>query len=107
MEALNISFSYNWNNKLDCNAFTTIRLFQPDKHKVDMPVSCILKGAKKCDGSIKKVKVFLLAEMTDYMAWLDTGYDKEKTIKIIKRMYSSVDFNTKQLAFILIVKDKK
>lgn len=107
MEALNIPFSYNWNNKLECNAFTTIRLYQPEKHKVDMPVDCVLKGALKCKGKIKKVKVFLLHEMTDYMAWLDTGYDKEEATKIIQRMYSAVDFKTKQLAFILIVKDKK
>ncbi|MBF7091118.1 hypothetical protein IUY40_06160 [Flavobacterium sp. ALJ2] len=27
-----LEFSTNWNNKLDCKCFTTIRIFNPAKH---------------------------------------------------------------------------
>ena len=27
-----LEFSTNWNNKLDCKCFTTIRLYNPNKH---------------------------------------------------------------------------
>lgn len=106
MDILTIPFSYNWNNKLDCTAFTTIRLYSADNHVPDRAVSIIIKGVSKGTGKIKGCKRFMLADMNDYIAYLDTGYNKEQATNVILRMYPNVDFKTKQLALLLIVKDK-
>ena len=103
---LNIPFSYNWNNKLDCHAFTTIRIYNPAIHFVGNMVDPVLKGQSKGKGVMADVKPFLLKNLNPFMSYLDTGYSVEECAKIIKTMYPKIDFNTKQLAFILIVKDK-
>lgn len=107
MDKLPIPFSYNWNNKLDCKAFTTIRLYSPDNHVIGKEVNAVLKGVSKGTGKIVKVKCFLLKDLNDYMAYLDTGYDAVETANIIRKMYPAVDFTKKLLAFILILKDKQ
>jgi hypothetical protein len=106
MDTLTLPFSYNWNNKLDCLAFTTIRLYSAQNHVPDRPVQYTLKGVLKGNGKLKGCKKFLLHEMNEYIAYLDTGYSLEEAKNIIIRMYPNVDFKTKQLALLLIVKDK-
>lgn len=105
MEPLPIPFSYNWNNKLDCKALTTIRIYSPHNHVPDRAVLLNLKGVGKGTGKIKGVKKFYLADLNDYMAYIDTGYNKEECAKIIRTMYPTFDFANKYMAFILIVKD--
>ena len=51
---ITIPFSYNWNNKLDCKAFTTIRIFNPENHRPEIAVNAVLKGASKGTGKIKE-----------------------------------------------------
>ena len=104
---ININFSYNWNNKLDCKAFTTIRIYSVVKHIPGQEVNIQLGGADLCEGKIIEVKRFFLKDMTNYMAYLDTGYDKEEATKIITRMYPRFDFTKQMLAFILILKNKQ
>jgi hypothetical protein len=103
---LQIPFSQNWNNKLNCSAFTTIRLYNASKHQAGTPVLIVLKGATIAEGKIIAVKPFILASLNEYMAYLDTGYSRAETDKLIRTMYPTVDFTKKQLAFILIVKNK-
>ena len=102
---LTIPFSYNWNNKLDCKAFTTIRIYSHDNHRPGTSVNAVLKGISKGVGKIMNVKTFLLKDLNDFMAYLDTGYNTAECQKIIKTMYPNLNFDTKLLAFILIVKD--
>jgi hypothetical protein len=102
---ITIQFSYNWNNKLECKAFTTIRLFQPEKHVKGMAVVYTIKGVEKGFGRIEEVKVFYLANLNPYMSYLDTGYSVVECTKIIKTMYPRIEFAKQQLAFILIVKN--
>lgn len=100
-----IPFSYNWNNKLDCKAFTTIRLYNPNKHFEGNQVNIWLKGGARGTGTIKAVKPFLLEKLNPFISYLDTGYSVEECRNIILKMYPSINFQTKQLALILIVKD--
>jgi hypothetical protein len=101
-----LNFSFNWNNKLDCNAFTSIRLYQPEKHFVGNQVNILLKGHNKGSGVLKGVKPMNLRQINDYIAYLDTGYDAEECKNILRRMYSKVDFESKLIVLLLIVKDK-
>ena len=102
-----ITFSYNWNNKLQCKAFTTIRLYSPNKYKIGDTYKIILK--KECIGAgrIIAIRNFLLIELNDDIAYLDTGYSKQECEKIIRRMYESkVNLNKVLFSLILIQKSE-
>jgi hypothetical protein len=104
---MQINFSTNWNNKLSCQAFTTLRIYNAEKHVTGTAVDIQLKGNTLDTGIIKQVKVLNIEQINDYIAYLDTGYSREECMNILKRMYSTADWNTTRLALILIVKDKK
>ena len=97
-----INFSYNWNNKLDCKSFTTLRLSNRNKYKIGETYSVSIKNQIKKNVVIIDIKTIWLHEINDFIAYLDTGYSKEECINIIKKMYKSVDFKKKQFDFILL-----
>lgn len=102
-----LKFTYNWNKKLDCTAFTTIRIYNPQKHIQGERVNLLLKEKPIGLGVVKNVFPFYLHELTELIAYLDTGYNLQTTRDIIHKMYSKVDFTTQKIALLLIVKDKK
>jgi hypothetical protein len=102
---MKLEFSYNWNNKLNCKAFTTLRLYNPDKHRTGTPLEIFLKGADLGTGSIQGVKPMMLNDINEYIARIDTGYNREECINIIKRMYPKVDFSKQQMVLLLVVRD--
>lgn len=96
-----ITFSSNWNNKLCCEYFTSIRLYNDLRYGVGRTLEVAFK-----DKIIKKVQVIsmkrlMLKDITTYIAGLDTGYPPEQCRKIISQMYPNVNFNTEPLSFIL------
>ncbi|MFK5856574.1 MAG: hypothetical protein QM503_10615 [Bacteroidota bacterium] len=99
----NIYYTYNWNNKLDCLAFTTIRLRNDQVYYKGMVANVILKKVDRGPVIIVGIKHFLLHELNEFMARIDTGYSKEKTIAIIQTMYKNrnINWKTQQLSFIL------
>jgi hypothetical protein len=99
-----ITFSYNWNNKLDCTAFTTLRLRNDQRYQPGYQYEINLKGESKGIGEITSVKNFYLDQLNPFIAYLDTGYDVAKCREIILRMYPKVDFNRTMLSLILIRK---
>ena len=107
-----IKFSYNWNNKLSGQAFTTIRLKDDSRFIPGQTYEIFLKHGKEerffCYAMIEAIKNLRLSEITTFMARLDTGYSREECIRIIQTMYKNVvkDWNTQQLMFILLVKEK-
>ena len=102
-----IVFSYNWNNKLDNNAFTTLRLEDERKYYVGKEVNIKLKSQEYGNAIIRGVKPLMLSQINDYIAYLDTGYDAAECTNIIRRMYPQVDFTKKRLVLVLLVKQKK
>lgn len=102
----NITFSYNWNNKLECKAYTTLRLLQPEKYVVGETYDIILKEEVIHNATIVNIKPIWLRELNEYIAYLDTGYNLIECTNIIKRMYPKVDFTKKKLAFILLRKQE-
>lgn len=97
-----LNFSYNWNNKLDCNVFTTLRL-KSERYKVGNKFRLFLKEDHKKDVEIIAVKHFPLSNITDYIAGLDTGYTAPERQALIKKMYTNknIDWSSQQLAFVL------
>lgn len=108
-----IRFSYNWNNKLSGNAWTTIRLKDDRRFVVGKTYQINLKNGKDdrffCYASIEGIRDFYLKELNSFMARIDTGYSLPECTNIITTMYKNIvhDWENQKLSFILLVKVKK
>lgn len=97
-----IRFSYNWNNKLNCKAFTTIRLYSDTKYNkgeeytIELNEQTMLKTA-----TIVDIELLRINDICERIALLDTGYSAEETKKILKKMYKAVNWETQRLMLIL------
>lgn len=92
-----IRFSYNWNNKLDSNQFTTIRRYNQRKYVVGAVHSVFLKVKKewvecKNKAKIRDVKCLKLSQIVSnpWICGLDTGYSEKETEVILRRMHKGV-----------------
>lgn len=102
-----ITFSTNWNNKLDCKAFTTLRLRNDSKYVPGQTYSIYHKDSYWGKAVIRSISHFYLKDLNNFIAYLDTGYSKEECAAIIQKMYPKVDFANKQLSLILLVYDQE
>lgn len=96
-----LKFSYNWNNKLYCEAFTTIRIAQPNRFVIGQQFEIILNKNSLKRATVVGYKEFFIGQLNEYMSYLDTGYSVDETVAIIVKMYPTVDFLTKKLCFVL------
>lgn len=106
-----LTFSYNWNNKLNCDCFTTLRLHNSNKFKEGNTFKIVLKqhGQENNIGLAKVSKVYptRLQNLSDHACMLDTGYTKEDTINIVKNMYKNMSgFCEQTTVFDLVVLKK-
>lgn len=107
-----INFSNNWNNKLDCDCFTTIRLKNDKKYVLGKSYNITLttKGEARNIGVFKceQIKNFKIQSMNDFIARLDTGYNVAEATELIKRFYKNslfpIDWEKTYLSLILLVK---
>lgn len=84
-EIRTLDFSYNWNHKLDCDYFTTLRL--SDRFQVGEWLLCFLKNASKGRGLVVDKKRLTVGQLNPWVCGLDTGYTVEETKAILKRMH--------------------
>ena len=98
-----IEFGYNWNGKLMNKAFTTIRLHNSGKYTVGSTFDIFLKGELKGKALLKKVKIFKIDQLNDYICYLDTGYGVTETKNILSKMYKDIDLNNALFDFCLLV----
>ena len=100
-----LEFSYNWNNKLQCNVFTTIRLAD---YPVGKRFNVFLKGEFLYTATIIEKVERKLSTLNNFICYLDTGYDVVETRNIITRMYQKYNVNwvTKPLYIYQIQKNK-
>src|ERR1035437_8316844 len=101
-----ISFSYNWNNKLDNKAFTTIRLHNPNKYIVENEYNIILNEIPKAIAVLQDKRTFNIIKLNDFICYLDTGYNQTQTINMLKRMYNNINLNTALFDLCLLVYKK-
>ena len=99
-----LEFSTNWNNKLDCKCFTTIRIYNPTKHFQGNTFEIFLKRKYKGKATVMTIGALKLENLTDYICFLDTGYSKIETIEILRKMYPKIDFKNQYLCIILLQK---
>lgn len=100
-----IRFSFNWNNKLTNRAFTTLRLHNPGKYVVGQRYQIELKGQPKGTATLAQKRIVELQNLNEFICFLDTGYSRNDTIAIIKRMYKGIEMTAK-MDFCLLVYDE-
>ncbi|MCA0447675.1 MAG: hypothetical protein LCH54_15745 [Bacteroidetes bacterium] len=93
-----IKFTTNWNNKLACNCFTTIRPWNPDVYKIGTTYLIRHTDKNKSRDLMDPFKAELIAgnsfpleKLPEISAALDTGYDRMKTMDIMRKMYENAD----------------
>ena len=97
-----IRFSFNWNNKLNNKAFTTLRLHNPGKYKPGQRYQIELNGQPKGIATLQEKRTLKIADLNNFICFLDTGYNRNETIAILKRMYKGIDINA-MIDFCLLV----
>ena len=100
-----LKFRYNWNNKLTCSVYTTIRIRNDKKYQEGMTVKVYLNGRPMHKATVVKIKHFHLPQLNIFMAGIDTGYTLEEAVGIIKKMYPTTNFRVTQLSLILLKQD--
>jgi hypothetical protein len=97
-----IDFSYNWNNKLNCKCFTTLRL-KNEKYKVGNVYEITLKGGTMFFAKIIAIKTLKISHINDFIAAIDTGYSADEMKQLIKTMYKNKVKDIDNQDFVLIL----
>lgn len=109
-----LDFSNNWNNKLDCEVFSTIRLWNPRVHYEGRECGVYLNAGtqSRFKGRVRYelVSEIKLHQLKPAAALLDTGYTLPETINLIRTMYRNIisDVDKQSFAYIICrkIKDK-
>lgn len=100
-----LNFSSNWNGgKVYCDTFTTIRLANPRKYAAGEKLEVYLKGKHLGTALVIEYQEFDIYRLPTITAFLDTGYDKMATIRLLKTMYKRVKNIDKQKFCIVLMK---
>ncbi len=99
-----LEFSTNWNGKLDCKCFTTIRIYNPQKHYRGAKFDVFLKSLYKAKVEVLSASVMNITDLTDFVCYLDTGYSRAETISILQKMYARIDLKNTPIAIVLLKK---
>jgi len=98
-----IQFSYNWNNKLENKAFTTIRLHNPAKYVTGENYTIQLNETEKGTAILTDKRTLKIDQLNEFICHIDTGYNKAQTIEILQRMYKNTDLNKQLFDLCLLV----
>ncbi len=96
-----IRFSTNWNNKLECLHYSTMRIGS-FKYHVGKDYDIVLQKEHLHIAQIKEIRIRMLWEFDDIDFYLDTGYNKEDSIKMFLEMYPKNDFSKDRIFMILL-----
>lgn len=99
-----LSFTHNWNGKLFCSCFSTIRLRNDPRYYVGAEFDVQLKKQSLGLGVIRSITHFKLPRLNESMARLDTGYDAHEARQLIHTMYKNrvFDWGAQELSFIVV-----
>ena len=99
---VNISFSKNWNQKLCCDVFTTIRYKSPCKKGDIVSVSTKTEShVVNSFAEVLNVESYLLKDIPECVFAFDMGMSKELATKEIKKIY--FQYNIHEIKFDIIV----
>jgi uncharacterized protein YqfB (UPF0267 family) len=112
-----INFLENYNGKMGCHFFTTIRLDEPeykvgefyqiwrkeiDSFTVDEEGKPLVRNVYSFKGRIVEKKTFLMEQLPSITAAQDTGLGLPETKALLRKLYPDADFSTQLLTLLLI-----
>lgn len=106
----NLIFTNNWNNKLNCKCFTTLRLHNQQKYYRGAIKNVMLKDVSKGKAVIVGVQSFMLSQVSEYVARIDTGLNAKECQQMIKSMYKKyahINWNVQLLDFVLLEYERR
>lgn len=98
-----LDFPTNFNGKLYCTVFTTIRLRNDQIYFPGALFEQTLKFKPSGIVEILEVKNFTLDQLNDFMSFIDLGLNKKEAVKILQREYlSAAEDPEQQFSYILL-----
>lgn len=110
---MELHFTYNWNNKLDGDYYTTIRLHNPKRYYSGAILDIHLNNVLLHSASIVDVRVLLPKQFNHFITGIDGGMDVPAFITLLRRFYgkdkagNEQDIYTLKFDFILLNKIKE
>lgn len=98
-----LHYYYNWNKKLQCRFHTSI-VPETTFYQVGEYYRVVLCGDYLYKARIVDIKRITLQQLQPFVAALDTGYNLEQTIAILKKTYLDCEWENQTL-FILLVEN--
>lgn len=103
-------FHYNWNGKLDCQCFTTLRLYNAEKYHKGAIFNIYLNDQLKGQAKVLEVNYFTIDKINEFVAHIDTGYSAKECQDMIRKMYKNrptINWKNQFLAFCLLKYEDK
>ena len=99
-----LNFLENYNNKLNCNAFTTMRINKRLSSHImqDKVVEINLKGEFFCYADVVDFCRFTLKELPKMICFIDTGMSRELTWITLRDIYG--DLNGDSIIYVYTLK---
>lgn len=97
-----INFAKNWNGKLHCEAFSSLRLANAEKYVVGETYEVWLGERVHSGAVLVSARLLPLREMTEEMAYLDTGLSLKETKALLREFYSEITEESKMHYLIFI-----
>lgn len=99
-----LDFSTNWNTKLRCLFFTTLRLRNDKKYYKGATFQTSFQNYPKGKVKVYDIRFITIDKINDWIARLDTGYSANECRKILKEMYKHrpINWKTQELAYMLL-----
>ena len=104
-----LNFSYNWNNKLNCKSFSTVRIENPSKYVLIDEYQIILTTSPKKEpvnfgvARLQSINSFYLHQVTPAVSFLDANLPVIDFIELVQKMYknSNIDFKKQKISFLV------
>ena len=99
-----VLFSHNWNNKLNCTYFTTLRM--SDRLNKGDFVRIMLKATVTGYGYVVEKKRTSMGALkgNDFICGLDTGYTPAETPGILRTMYKGKEIQDDTPLFLYLIR---
>lgn len=81
-----LKFSSNLNNKLNCNYFLSFRVTNP-AYRLENVLAISCPGVKRFKAKIKNLKFLKYSEISDFVAYMDSGMSKDDFKKSLKSIF--------------------
>lgn len=107
-----MEFSENYNNKLNCTCFTTVRLHAPIQNAIGAVKQIYLKGVWKGNARVIHAATITLDRINLPMAKLDAGLSPDELCRLLKACYRNrpgINWETQPLDYLVLeyIKESK